>query len=56
MPYIRCRSGWSRPTKRSVRFMRIMIPERIIKGRRVGTIFVNQSVKPVEAYSRDSAG
>ena len=36
--------------------MRIMIPESTIKGKRVGIILSNQSVRPFKARERQSAG
>ena len=48
--------GFNSFTKEPVRFIRIMMPERTIKGKRVGIIRSNQRFNPFKAKERQSAG
>ena len=50
------RKGLTALTTCSVRFRRIIIPDKIIKGSSVGTIRLNQSCRPVREKARLSFG
>ena len=50
------RTGFNILTKESVKSIRIIIPDKTIKGKRVGIIRSNQRFKPFSAKERQSAG